>query len=111
MGVQYLKVYADSKLIVNQFNGEYELRHEDLIPYHDATTHLANTFDGFYISHVSHLQNIKTDALAALAATMALPTNTSYRLTVGTCHLIYPKYSLEVSEVHAASTNFEPKDW
>jgi len=33
MGVQYLEAYGDSKLIVNQVNGEYEVRHEDLIPY------------------------------------------------------------------------------
>jgi len=34
MGVRYLEAYGDSKLIVNQVKGEYEVRHEDLVPYY-----------------------------------------------------------------------------
>jgi len=69
------------------------------------------TFDGFYISYVSHFQNTKADALAMIAATLALPADTSYCLTVATCHLFCPKFSLESSEVHTISTHFEPRDW
>jgi len=72
MGVRYLEAYGDSKLIVNQIKGEYEVRHEDLVPYYHAIIKMANSFDGFYISHMSHFQNTKADALAALAATLAL---------------------------------------
>ena len=110
MGVKYLKAYGDSKLIINQIKGEYEVHHEDMIPYRHAAIQLADTFIGFYISHTSRLQNTKADALAALVATLALPTDTSYRLMVPTRHLFYPKYSLEVSEVHATSTTFELRD-
>jgi len=80
MGVTYLEAYGDSKLIVNQIKGEYEVQHEDVIPGHHATIQLAYTFNGFFISHVSRFQNIKTDALAMLAATLALPVDTSYIL-------------------------------
>jgi len=45
------------------------------------------------------------------AATLVLPADTNYHLMVATHHLFYPKYSLEVSEVHTTSTNFEPRDW
>ena len=31
IGVKNLKAYGDSKLIVNQDHGEYEVRHEDLV--------------------------------------------------------------------------------
>jgi len=110
MGVQYLEVYGDSKLIINQVKSEYEVCHEDLMLYHHAVIQLANTFEGFYISHVSHLQNIKADALVALAATLSLPVDTNYHLTVATRHLFCLKYGLEVSEVHITSTNFEPRD-
>jgi len=79
--------------------GEYEVHHKDLIPYHHAVTKLADSFDGFYISHVSRLLNTKADALATLAATLGLLANTTYRLTVTTRHLFYPKYGLEISEV------------
>jgi len=103
MGVTYLKAYDDSKLIVNQIKREYEVRHEDLIPYHYVDIQLTNTYDGFYISHVSYLQNTKADALAVLVTTLALPA-----YTVATRHLFCPKFSLEV---HTISTHFEPRDW
>ena len=57
------------------------------------------------------LQNTKVDALAALAATLPLPADTRYHLTVATRHLFCLKYSLEISEVHTTSINFEPRDW
>ena len=41
IGVQYLEAFGDSQLIVNQVRGEYEVRHPDLVPYHDATIRLA----------------------------------------------------------------------
>ena len=36
MGVSYLEAYGDSKLIINQVKGEYEVQYEDLVPYHHA---------------------------------------------------------------------------
>ena len=47
MGIRYLEAYSDSKLIINQVKGEYEVRHEDLVPYHHLIIELANLFDGF----------------------------------------------------------------
>jgi len=82
MGVRYVEAYGDSKLIVKQVKGEYEVRHEDLVPYHHAVIEMANSFDGFYIGHVSRLQNTKADTLAALAATLTLPIDATYHLTV-----------------------------
>ena len=52
IGVKHLEAYGDSKLIVNQVRGEYEVRHEDLVPYHDAIIKLAGRFKSFYINHV-----------------------------------------------------------
>jgi len=82
MGVRYLEVYGDSKLTVNQVKGEYEVRHEDLVPYYHAVIKMANLLDGFYIGHVSRSQNTKADALATLAATLALPTDTTYLFSI-----------------------------
>ena len=53
MGVHYLKAYGDSKLIINQVKGEYEVCHGDLVPYYHTVIKMANSFDGFYIGHVS----------------------------------------------------------
>jgi len=52
MGVRYFEAYGDSKLIINQVKGEYEVRHRDLVPYYHAVIKMANLFDGFYIGHV-----------------------------------------------------------
>jgi len=96
-------------LIINQAKGKYEVRQEDLISYHHAAVQLATTFEGFYVSHVSHLQNTKAEAV--LATTLTLPADISSHLTVATRHIFCPKYGLEVSEVHTISTNFKPRDW
>ena len=45
MGVRYLEAYGDSKLIINQVKGEYEVRHGDLVPYYYAVTKMASSFD------------------------------------------------------------------
>jgi len=34
IGIKNFDAYGDSKLIVNQVHGEYEVRHEDLVPYY-----------------------------------------------------------------------------
>ena len=57
IGVKNLEVYGDSKVIVNQVHGEYEVRHEDLVPYHIATIDLVAKFKNFYIDHVLRQQN------------------------------------------------------
>ena len=82
MGVCYLEAYGDSKLIINQVKGEYEVCHEDLVPYYHIVIELANLSEGFYIGHVFRSQNTKADVLAALATTLALPVDTEYHLSV-----------------------------
>ena len=52
IGIKNLEAYGDSKLIVNQVRGEYEVRHEDLIPYFNAIISMAEKFGNFYIDHV-----------------------------------------------------------
>jgi len=51
--VKNLEVYSDSKLIVNHVRREYEVRREDLVPYHNITIDMAEKFKNFYIDHVS----------------------------------------------------------
>ena len=60
---------------------------------------------------MSRSQNTRADALAALAATLALPIDTTYHLTVATRHLVCPKYVVKTKEFHIISTDFEPRDW
>ena len=81
-----------------------------MVPNYHAVIKMANLFDGFYIGHVSRSQNTRADALATLAAILALPIDTTYHLTVATRHLICPKHVLEIKEVHVTTMDFEPRD-
>ena len=60
IGVKNLEAYGDSKLIVNQVRGEYEVQHEDLISYHIATINVAENSKTssltMYLDNRTHMQ-------------------------------------------------------
>ena len=95
IGVKNLEAYGDSKLIVNQVCREYEVRHEDLVLYHNAIIHMAERFKNFYIDHVPRQQNAHTDALASLAASLALPAGATEKVLVYSYDLYCLKFALE----------------
>ena len=101
IGVKHLESYGDSKLIINQVRGEYNVRHEDLVPYYEATINLVEKFKSFYIDHVPRQQNIYADALASLAASLALPAKTTEKVLVASRDLYCTKFSLQNVETIA----------
>ncbi|XP_074264407.1 uncharacterized protein LOC141586903 [Silene latifolia] len=72
MGCKDLDIYGDSKLIINQLLGEYEVKEDSLVPYHKLVSRLLQNFDSFFLNHVPRSANKMADALANLAATLAL---------------------------------------
>ena len=82
IGVRNLETYGDSKLIVNLVRGEYEIRHEDLVPYHNTTIHMAEKFKNFYIDHVLRQQNAHANAMVSLAASLALPVGATEKVLI-----------------------------
>ena len=82
-----------------------------MVPYYHTVIKIANSFDGFYIGHVSRFQNTKADTLAELAVTLALPIDTTYHFMVATRRLVCSKHVLKTNEVHVTSIGFEPRDW
>ena len=52
--------YSDSKLIVNQVHGEYKVRHEDLVPYHNAIIYIKESSETsastMYLASKMHMQ-------------------------------------------------------
>ena len=95
IGVKNLEAYGDSKLIVNQVRGEYEVRHEDLIPYYNATISMAEMFENFYINHIPRQQNAHADALASLAISLALPAGVVEKTLVYNHDLYCPTVTFE----------------
>ena len=87
IGVKNLKAYGDSKLIVNQVRGEYEVRYKDLVPYNNATIYIAERFRNFYIDHVPRQQNAHADHwhLSLLSWLFQLEQQRKYLSTVMTC--------------------------
>lgn len=60
--VQHVKILDDSKLICNQVSGNWEVRFENLIPYHQITKELAQGFKTLKIKHIPREQNWEVDA-------------------------------------------------
>jgi len=98
IGVKHLEAYGDLKLIVNPVRGEYGVRHENLVPYHNATNNMAEKLGIFYINHVPRQQNAHADTLASLSASLAPPTGATEKVLVHNRDLCYPKFSLEDSK-------------
>ncbi|XP_070020049.1 uncharacterized protein [Nicotiana sylvestris] len=67
------QVFGDSQLVVNQLLGSYEIKKPELRPYHDYTKKLMGWLSDVTIQHMPRKENRKTDALAALASSLALP--------------------------------------
>ena len=114
-----LEAYDDSKLIINHVHGEYEVRYEDSVPYHNATIDMAEKFKDFYIDHVPCQQN--AHALASLVVLLALPTEATERILIYSRDLYCCTFALEdsktlggglqVKEVLETLTSLKPRDW
>ena len=62
-----LRVFSDSELLVNQINGEYKIKNENLRALYVQVMHLKKEFKFFEINHVPRSQNRGADKLANLA--------------------------------------------
>ncbi|XP_062103671.1 uncharacterized protein LOC133814767 [Humulus lupulus] len=92
MQIQSLKVYGDSLLITKQINGEFAVKHEALIHYHEKANHLIAQFQTITLDHNPRSKNGKVDALAKLAASLTIPVERDIQITIGERHLFTPNY-------------------
>ena len=63
-GAQAVRVYSDSELVVRQVNGQYRVKHPDMVPLHREATRLLREFESATVSHVRREQNREADRLA-----------------------------------------------
>ncbi|XP_074298270.1 uncharacterized protein LOC141629112 [Silene latifolia] len=82
IGVRDMDIYEDSKLVINQILGEFEVKKEDLIPYHQQALQLLNQLYDIHVGHVPRSANKLADVLANLAATLALGAEESMKVPV-----------------------------
>ncbi|MDK2855792.1 MAG: hypothetical protein PWQ86_1005 [Bacillota bacterium] len=64
LGADSVEVLADSELLVRQVNGEYRVRHPNLVPLYAAVMEKLKSFSSFSITHVPRKENARADALA-----------------------------------------------
>lgn len=62
-GVQHIRVYMDSELVVDQINGDSAVKEARLIELHEAATTLRTLFESFRISWVPRKMNEEADQL------------------------------------------------
>jgi ribonuclease HI len=67
LGIKRLAVFSDSELLVKQMNGEYRVKHPDLVPLYEDAKGLVKEFDAVTIAHVRREQNKRADALGNMA--------------------------------------------
>ncbi|XP_019248436.1 PREDICTED: uncharacterized protein LOC109227693 [Nicotiana attenuata] len=112
MMILQLEIYGDSKLILSQLLGSYEVIKKDLFPYYQYASGLLEKFDQVFLNHVPREENCKADALAILATMMALGENDSIKVYV--CHRwVIPRLlDLQINESHHTSVRvIEEEDW
>lgn len=64
LGLESIKVYADSELMVKQINGVYKVRSEDLRPLFDRAKLLLKSFKEHKVTHIYREENSIADSLA-----------------------------------------------
>ena len=82
---------------------------------------MAERFRNFYIDHVPHQQNTHADALASLAASLALPAGVVEKILAFSRDLYCPRFAFEdhqkptgdcqIKEALETSAGPEPRDW
>lgn len=60
-------VRSDSEFMVKQINGQYRVRHPEIIPLYQQAIELATSFPNFTIVHVPREQNPGADRVANVA--------------------------------------------
>jgi ribonuclease HI len=63
-GITSARFYSDSELLVKQLNGEYKVKHENLVPLHYHILTLIDRMKDFSIKHVTRDKNEHADKLA-----------------------------------------------
>ena len=65
VNVRNITIFSDSELVVNQINGVYKVKDNNLFRLHKQVQHLKNGFKKFNITHIERAGNKEADKLAS----------------------------------------------
>ncbi|KAL0381297.1 UNVERIFIED_CONTAM: hypothetical protein Sangu_0194000 [Sesamum angustifolium] len=112
----HLKVFGDSKLVINQLLGRYEVKKPELFPYFDYAQRLIGWLGDVEIEHMPRKDNKQANALAKLASTlMTLEDNA--RVSICKSWVVPPIFDdddegEEEEELHVVEVlDIEREDW
>lgn len=63
LGVRELEIYMDSMLVINQINGAWKIKHQELLPVYDNVKELISKFDKVTASYVPRAMNSIADSM------------------------------------------------
>ena len=66
-GATRVRVFSDSELVVRQVNGQYKVKHPDMLALHGEARTLLRRFREAHVAHVRREQNRDADRLANTA--------------------------------------------
>lgn len=109
-----LKVYGDSKFVINQLLGNYEVKKPEFVQYYNynyAKKRLLGWLGDVTIEHFPRKENRQVDALARLASTLALPKEEA-KVSIGRTFLvplIFDDEDDNEGQTHAITVSFLKK--
>ncbi|PIN24824.1 DNA-directed DNA polymerase [Handroanthus impetiginosus] len=98
-----LRVYGDSKLVVNQLLGTYEVKKPELLPYFNYANRLIGWLGDVEIEHIPRAENNQTDALAKFASMLPMLEKEAH-ISICRSHEEKENHIVEVFEI-------ENEDW
>lgn len=78
LGVEKLRVYGDSSLIINQISGKWKVRSESLAPYQAHLETIAQNIKEVKYTYLCREDNHFADALARLASMIRIPSSLTH---------------------------------
>ena len=79
LGVRQFRIHGDSNLVIQQTQGTWRTRDENLKPYHTYLDLLVDKFDDLRYIHLPREENQFADALATLAFVIEIPMGVTVR--------------------------------
>ncbi|KAA0053188.1 uncharacterized protein E5676_scaffold2510G00430 [Cucumis melo var. makuwa] len=111
IGVSFIEIYGDSRLIINQLSLQYDVRHEDLKSYFVYARQLMERFESVMLEHVPKTENKRVDTLANLVTALMMPDDVTLNIPLFQRWIIF----LILSECQDANVTtphlIDEEDW
>lgn len=98
LGINELEVYGDSALVIFQATGDWFIRKEKFLDYHECLQILSKSFECLTFDYIGRNRNQFADALATLASMIDVPQGAEMR-QIGIEQRIKPAYCLQIATI------------